>query len=413
MQNYEEIINEYLSNLEKYILDILVSLGYGKIVSKTSVTNIYKNDDVYTVHIIVTNSPNLYEILDHMKLINTFKDNITNIFMGLNPNIPVQLTIETIQLEQLARTRYVVLKFDLNNISTFEDLPHDVVKLMMKDWSYNEILNVCNTTSTLALLCNDEHFWRQKLLEKITKIDIDNIWKGSNMKTFKYYDKIMNSKYASLHVIDKIFGNQIPMINDYQILNLITIPLIQNGDLIYLRTTDNDNIYMIYKNGNIMKLVYSKYIIPKYFPYPKFKLGYWDKYKINIIGSYTYIPPFEKDVMYFDVKIVNNLEYYGYTTSIYKKFGDKHETIYAKFEYNNETYVIFINNPEINYIKQNKMPRKLDIYKTFDKVRDINKFDDIERARYGNKDFNLLKQFREDVVKKYNVKLGNYTRVAY
>ena len=415
MSDYEKIINVFADNLEKYISDGLVSLGYERIQSKIKVISIHINDDVYTVTIIIINPSNMIDILGSIGLTDQFKNYITNIFYDLNPDVSVELKIIGTE---------IILRFDLDVNVTLTDLPHELIKIMMKDLSYEEIINVCEADLRLKSICSDESFWKTKLLDKMSEENIRKIWKGTNKETYKYYDEIMNSKFASIHVVrltDSSIDHSNPTLELMERYNLVIPSMVRHGDIILVKRSYGNWYSKIVNITDTKRKLEIKSIVGTLntnFPYPKFRSDYWYVGGVNFIGatngaSYSQYRDYDQiRALHFDKKIVNNLEYYGLYTRISKKYGNKYKTIYAKFEYNGNTYVIFVEDPSLNELKLYKVPKKLDVYKSFIKVRHLDiQGEGLQRSTTSY--FNLLRYFRLNVVKINNVKEGNYAKAVF
>ncbi len=404
MSDHEKILNIYLIHLKKHISDILISLGYCITEPKVHITDIYQNVDIYTVEIDLCgyiSTLKCAESIDH------FKDRITNIFCKLYPGILIKLDIDNTK---------IILKFDLNPNPdiTLVDLPHEIIKLMMKYMSYNDIINVCQINCTLTYIWYEDEFWEQNLLEHILGKNIRKIWKGTNRKTYKYYDKIMNSKYATMHV-RKMWGFEMKLTGQREEYDFTF--LMRNGDIFRIEDIDSRSYYLvnINKKQYDMKKLIMRDIIGENILYPKYGLDYWDAEKINIIKGDTtksdtsYIELYKERInvpyLHIDEKIINNLEYYGWMYT-------KYITLYAKFKYSNDIYVIFIQNPGIGRPYVFDMPVKLDSYISFGMVENLKKTEYLEREIYGDVGFGVLKNFRKNILKMYNVKEGNYAKAV-
>ena len=392
MLKYYDIINIYINNLLEYIDKSLVYLGYNSIISSAKVNSINKNEEIYTIDISIIYPYNLFDIFNNLNLLNEFQNNIIQLFIKFNPNIPVTINIVN---------NKIILVMDLYKNINLDDLPHDVIKMMIYNWTYNEIINICHTNKILSLICNDESFWNLRLLKDLSKDDIIQIWKGSYKKTFKFYSNIMNSNYATIHNIIYIITPALIdiksidfLINSYRII----IPLIRNGDLIKLNTFNKYIIKIIHKTNNYIEILNldSTNNPGKNFPYPQFKFDYWDYNNMNKIGfdsnSDQWI--YENPKLYFNSKNVIDLEYYGYLISYSSKYGNKNRSIYAKFKYNDELYIIFINNPDLNKINKIKKNSLISRSDSFDVVSDINQ----------------LTEFQFSIIQKYNIKYKNYAK---
>nr|QBK90032.1 MAG: F-box-like protein [Pithovirus LCPAC101] len=317
---------------------------------------------------------------------------------------------------------------------SWDNLPDELIVLIMTHLSYENIIIVLCTNSVFERICNNENFWKHMLIDKIPKNIINKIHRREYRKTFMYYEKIVNPRYATVHVVN--FSTPINITNTFTFEMLekhdLVIPrFMKHGDIILVNNSNCKRLYiinisyegkkLIFIESSIYKTYTSLYEFIKKLSCPTFWVDHWDTDKMMCIdeesthSSRHHNSIFlslnryrNRTVLNFDKNIVSNLEYYGYKINLSNKLSYK--SIYAKIEYNNNVYIVFMEDPSKSELQKRKKIIKIRKYRSFDSIKYIKiEFNKLENIIC----YDRIGFFRWNILKLHNVREGNYAKAIF